>query len=138
MKKVNQKQVAFGRKLGLNFKNCSPDVAIAMVEDIIDKEFWGKKLDKPSDKQIAFAKRFGFDISSKTERVGSAIISNILTKLDLESIKKQGLAPGVKVRDKRDPLKEIYTISSIREDGLVFFKGGQGKKACARNLVKVI
>lgn len=137
MKKVNQKQVAFGRKLGLNFKNCSPHVAIAMVKDIIDKEFWGKKLNKPSDKQIVFAKRFGFDISTKSERVGFAIISDILGKLDLESIKKQELAPGVKVRNKWDSLKQIYTISSIREDGTVFFKGGQGKKTWARNLVKV-
>jgi hypothetical protein len=45
------------------------------------------------------------------------------------------LAPGVKVRNKRN--NREYIISSIKPDGLVYFKGGQGAKSWAGNLEKI-
>jgi len=137
MPSVNNYQVLFGKKLGLDLKGCSLGVSLAKIDDLLDQEFWSKKeLGKPSQKQINLAAEFGFDISNETKRVGSAIIDDIMEQLNLESIESQNLKPGDKVRNKWDPIGQIWVISSIKNDGLVFFKGGNGKKAWSRNLIK--
>lgn len=134
---VSEKQVAFGRKIGLDLSNCTIGVATAKIEDSIDHNFWGKELGKPTDKQIELAAKFGYEISGETRRVGSAVIDDILQQLNLESIEEQNLKAGDIVKNKWDQLQQEYVISSIQENGLIFFKGGNGKKAWARNLIKV-
>lgn len=135
---VNERQVEFGHKLGLDLAECTISVALAKLQDRIDIEFWDKKeLGRPSEKQIHLAAEFGYDISNTTARVGSAIVDDILEQLNSESICAQGLKPGDRVRNKWDSLERTWVISSIQEDGTVYFKGGNGQRAWARNLVKV-
>ena len=137
IKRISEEQVAFGRKIGLDLSTCTVRVAAAKIEDIIDQNFWGKELGTPTEKQSELAAKFGYDISEETQRVGSAVIEDIMAQLNLELIEEQNLMPGDIVKNKWDPLHREYIISSIREDGLVFFKGGNGKRAWARNLIKV-
>jgi hypothetical protein len=133
---VSEAQVACGRKLGLELASATVGVALAKIEDWLDQYFWGKDLGRPTQKQIALAQQFDYDIASETRRVGSAIIGDIMTQLNLESIEWQHLEPGAVVTNKWEQPGSTYTISSIEEDGLVFFKGGNGEKAWARNLIK--
>jgi hypothetical protein len=110
-------------------------VVVAKIYDLIDKEIFNMKVfGKPTEKQIQLANEFGYDISLCTRREGEAIISNIMTELNLEAIEAEELAPGVEVINKWDPLQKIEVISSIQDDGLVFMRGGNGKRAWARSL----
>ena len=137
IKRVSEKQVSFGRKIGLELNNCTIGVAVAKIENQIDQNFWGRELGEPTKKQIELAAKFGYDISGETRGVGSAVIDDIMEQLNLEAIERQNLLPGDIVKNIWDSLHREYVISSIREDGLIFFKGGNGKRAWARNLIKV-
>ena len=134
---VTKTQIEFGKRLGLDLNGQSVGVAIARIEDEISRQFWGKtELSSPSEKQIELAAKFGFDISKDTRAVGSALIDDIMNHLNTEAIEREKLELGARVRRKGRHDTE-YTISSIREDGTVFFKGGNGRKAWARSLERV-
>lgn len=134
---ADKMQIAFCRKLGLNVEGDSIGVAYAKVQEEIEKGFWGNQERKaPSEKQIALAAKFGIDIAGMSRTVGSAVIDDIMSQLNANAIRQQELAPGVRVQKVHDPLNTVYVISSIREDGTVYFKGGNGQKAWARSLVK--
>jgi hypothetical protein len=131
-------QVTLGRRLGIDFSGKTVSVAWAMIEDVIQKEFWGNTtLGSPTQKQIELAFKFGYDISTLSKRVGTAIIGDIMRQLNLEAIAEQKLEPGMVVTNKYDVLATRMVISSIAEDGTVFFRGGNGRHAWARNLCKV-
>jgi hypothetical protein len=79
----------------------------------------------------------GATASALSSRIGTAIIGDIMLQLNLETIAEQKLEPGVAVTNKYDILARRMVISSIADDGTVFFKGGNGRHAWARNLYKV-
>ncbi|MBU1285944.1 MAG: hypothetical protein KJ989_19470 [Gammaproteobacteria bacterium] len=134
---TNDSQIAFGERLGLNLKGKSVGVARAEIDDAIAIEFHGAHdFDSPSAKQCALAKKFGFDISNSTKSVGFAVIDDIMHHLNMEAIEKHQLAPGVTVHNIHQHEKN-YVISSISSDGTVYFKGGNGKRAWARNLERL-
>jgi len=136
--KVNEQQISFANRLGLDISGCTIREAFAKIQDILDIYFWSNSdLGHPSNKQIELAAKFGFDISDKTLRIANAIIDDIMEQLNLESIENQSLKPGDTVHNIWDKFHQGWIISSIHESGLVFFKGGNGKKAWARNLVKI-
>ncbi len=132
----DEQQVDFGHRVGLELRGETLGVAVARIEDVIDRDFWGRDLGMPSPKQVALATKFGFDIGSSSRRVGAAVIDNILTQLNLESVESQHLGPGDIVSHVGHPERGEMAISSIQKDGLVFFKGGNGQRAWARNLRK--
>ena len=135
--KVTLGQIMFGQLLGLDLHGEYVSVAFARIEDKVDRDFLGKSnLGSPSDKQIALAKRFGFEISHESKRIGDAVVDMIMKHLNLRAIEDQGLEPGVRVRFKDSSFPE-YIISSIQEDGVVYFKGGNGKRANARNIRRI-
>ncbi len=124
--------------MGLELEHYTTRVALAKIQDILDVDFWDKPdLGKPTEKQVALASKFGYDISGDSRRVGEAIIADIMEQLNLESIENQSLKTGNMVRNIWDSHRQTLVISSIQEDGLIYFKGGNGKKAWARNLVKI-
>lgn len=138
LKILSEAQILFGVQLGLDFTGCSPNVALAMIEDCIDTRFNAvSDLGVPSEKQIALASKFGRDISVLSKRVGSAVIEDIMQKLNEEAISQQSLSPGDSVYNKHDATRRTYVISSIKEDGTVYFRGGNGAKAWARSLVRI-
>lgn len=135
--RVSDQQIEFCHRLGIDVSGDTVSLAAAKIYDIIRREFFGEELGRPSEKQIDLAMRFGFDISKCSQREGNAIIDDIMSELNYESIDEQKLEPGVEVINKWDDLKRVYTISSIQENGMVFFKGGNGKKAWARNIERI-
>jgi hypothetical protein len=134
---VTKRQIEFGKLLGLDLHGQSVGVAMARIEDEIKYHFWGiSALGSPSEKQIELARKFGFDITKETKAVGFAVINDIMHHLNVQAIESEGLQPNVRVRKKWEPYVE-FVISSIREDGTVFFKGGNGQRAWARTLKRI-
>ncbi len=138
MNLVTETQIGFGRRLGLDLSDKTVGVALAMIYDAMDTQFHGQNdLGVPTQKQIELARQFGYDISTVSRRVGDAIIGDIMTNLNHEAIATQRLAPDVAVTNKHDILGRKFVISSIREDGTVYLRGGNGARAWARSLVRV-
>jgi len=134
---VTEAQSQFGRRIGFDLEGKTVGVALAMIEDAIDCQFYRRNdLGAPTPKQIELARKFGHDIATVSRRVGGAIIDDIMTQLNLEAIASQRLAPDVVVMNKHDQLGRKFVISSIRHDGTVYFRGGNGAKAWARSLVR--
>jgi hypothetical protein len=137
--RVTASQIAFGKKLGLDLEGDTVGVAWARVSDLLKRDFWGQDdLGSPTDKQVGLAEKFGIGISSLSRAVADAIIDDIMTQLNLDAIRQQNLAPGVKVRKIYDSIPHEYVISSIYENGTVYFKGGNGQRAWARNVKRVV
>ena len=135
---VSENQIAFCKKLGLDVSGDSVGVAAAKIEEAIQQQFWGIEVkDSPTSKQITLANKFGIDISGMSRLVGNAVIDDIMSQLNANAIKEQGLRPGLRVRKSHDRTGREYVISSISPDGTVFFKGGNGQRAWARNLVSL-
>ncbi len=108
-----------------------------MIEDAIQRDFLlDQDLGAPTPKQIELAAKFQWDISGTSRRVGNAIINDLMTDLNHEAIRREKLAPGVVVINKHDQLMIKHVISSITDDGTVYFRGGNGAKAWARSLVR--
>lgn len=132
----DEQRVDFGHRLSLELRGEILGVAVAQIKDVIDRDFWNRDLGLPSPKQVALAAKFGFDIGSSSRRIRAAAIDNIQTQLNLESVESQHLGPGDVVTHVGHPERGEMAISSVQEDGLVFFKGGNGQRAWARNLRK--
>ncbi len=133
--RVSDSQVTFGVRLGLDFQGCTVSVAAARIEDAIDAGFRGKTtMGSPTEKQIKLAAKFGYDISRLSRREGHAVIDDLMTELNHEAIEAWALAPGITVVNVHDNLRTAQVISSIQPDGTVYFRGGNGRRAWARNL----
>lgn len=130
----DEAQIELGHRLGLELQGRSVSVGRALIDDEIDRAFGNSDLGVSSDKQVELARRFGIDISSCSRRVAFAVIDEILTQLNLESIVQQSIVPGCRVVRTRGGYSEFCVVSSVTSDGLVYFKGGNGQKAWARNL----
>jgi len=134
VKLTNTEQCSLCAKLGVNAEGVSVGVAYSRIQEVLDRLFWGVPSRKPTPKQIALAAQFGYDISGVSRHEGDSVIADLMYELNMETIEKERLAPGVKVKNIHDTVEWIHTISSIRKDGTVFYKGGNGRKAWARSL----
>lgn len=138
VRRVSTQQVEFCKTLGLSVEGFTVGVAEAMLRDMIDTRFYSvSDLGHPTEKQCEVAKQFGFDITKTTRRVGSAVVNDIFDQLNRESIQNQQLKPGDVVVKRWDTDEARYVVSSIQEDGSVYFKGGNMNRAWARNLRRV-
>jgi hypothetical protein len=138
MEYVTKTQITFGQRLGLDLAGKSVGEAQAMIEDAIQRDFLlDHDLGAPTPKQVELAAKFQRDISDASRRVGNAIINDLMTTLNHEAVRRERLAPGVAVVNKHDLLKKEYVISSITDDGTVYFRGGNGAKAWARSLIRI-
>jgi hypothetical protein len=137
MRHVTEAQIAFGKRLGLELVGKSVGEALAMIEDAIQREFLADHdLGAPTPKQVELARKFQRDISGASRRVGDAVINDLMTDLNHEAITRENLAPGVEVINKHDLLQRKRVISSIADDGTVYFRGGNGARAWARSLIR--
>jgi hypothetical protein len=137
MSYTTTQMIEFGHRLGLDLNNCSISVASAILDDLISREFWGAEVSPSSPKQINFARSLGINVKGLSMRVASAMIGDVLHIKNIEAINQLGLEPGISVMRKNDMIKRVFVISSISDDGTVYFKGGNGNRAWARNLIKV-
>jgi hypothetical protein len=128
------REVNGGQRLGLELQGKSVSEALAMIDDVIDRDFLGQSdLGAPTPKQVEFAAQFQRNISGDTRRVADAVVDDLMTELNHAAIEQQQLAPGAAVRNKHDATGRKFIISSIHPDGTVYFKGGNGARAWARS-----
>lgn len=122
-----------------------PEVGCQKIIDKVNEVFgYPVDLRPATKKQIDFAHKFDVDVSGYTQNLAGIVLTRITQKEDQESIARQNLGHGdiVRIRFKNDEynkngLDQIeYTISSIK-NGMVYFKGGNGKKTSARNVRKI-
>lgn len=146
IKPSSQKQINIGSKLGLDVYCDSWNVARAKLLDFIGDAIGDLvKYTNPTKKQIEFGKEFGIDVSKNSFRVAVARIKDALTEKNLRAIEELQLVPGDQVILTRwfnlnsisEEFKEKFIISSIRKDGLVYFKGGNGRCAWAGKLRRI-
>ena len=72
-----------------------------------------------------------------SRRVADAVVGDLMTELNLAAIQRERLAPGVTVKNKHDIVDRERVISSIQQDGTVYFRGGSGARAWARSLIRI-
>jgi hypothetical protein len=118
-----QKRIA--AKLGIQLDTTSFNIAAAQILDEIEAAISKHTHDQAvSEKQIIFASELAIDVSDNSRRVASVRIGQALDKINRRLIKQWRLMPGVSVKWKR--WDRIMVISSIAENGRLWFKGGNG------------
>ncbi|MTJ32063.1 hypothetical protein [Aphanizomenon sp. UHCC 0183] len=133
--RVDNKEVEFAKYLGIDIQNYPKEVAYIVIQNYIDLVFDNFDDRFPTEKQINFLSQFGIDVSYENRFVVDAVIESTMTILNLNTIETENLKlkHGSKVFHINNPEK-ILIISSITNKGMVYFKGGNGQKAYARNL----
>lgn len=132
---LTKEEIIFANKFNISTKENNEEILYARIIDYIDTKIFNRSNRKPTDSQIKFAATCGIDITNESYNVAFEIIHQILYNIDIQSIDTQKLAPGDTVTLK-DYQNEKYIISSIK-NGIVYFKGGNGQKASARNVFKI-
>lgn len=141
-KKPTQEQIEIAKLFQQDCSNDMPEIVFIKIVNAIKRVFSIPVDTRPATgEQIAFADKFGIDVSEYSIEMASMVLSKITEKEDQESINRQSLKPGdsVQIQYKKQGYSSngsIYTISSIKH-GMVYFKGGNGKRASARNITKV-
>ncbi|MGH9891532.1 MAG: hypothetical protein ACREA0_06020 [bacterium] len=121
----------------------------ARLEENVQRLIWGREPSRPaSDRQIGYLRSLLPDVVERhqlTLKEASAWISYALSLRTIEALERLHLRTGDEVvhrRHWRDPAAgETRTIdlqrvvSTIRGDGLVFFRGGNGQCAPATSIV---
>ena len=118
-----QKEVA-GR-LGIEIDVSSFSIAAAQIEEALAPALWLNPDCEPATaKQIEYAASLDIDVSNDPKRVASVKIQEQQDARNKALIKKMNLQPGTAVLWKRNQREMV--ISSIAENGRLWFKGGNG------------
>lgn len=140
--KATQNQIEIAKFFNLDISNDIPEVGYIKIVNYLKKQFC-LPIDSrlATEKQIAFARKFGYDVSNYSIEMAGMVLLRITRREDENSILQQNLEPGdiVTIHNRMHPEYSgimSFAISSIK-DGMVYFKGGNGKKASARNVRKV-
>lgn len=143
---ASEVQVRIATMLGLDVLANSEGIAAARIMDEVAEavgERGGRRL--PTTKQIAFAESLGLQVAGDSFRVISAKIDGELRRRNLLAIGRLGLKAGDRVLkrsvfelngERHEDLRE-FTVSSIRPNTRVFFRGGNGQGAWPTQLEKV-
>ena len=127
----------------LRIKICKVDTKNTLAAKILDEVANSIKF-KPQEpstfKQIEFSKKLKIKDSFRSKRVLSAKISDKLDDLNRKILKQLKLKPGdiVSVKSQFGNCEKEHIVSSIKENGKIYFKGMSGNQAWASNINKVI
>ena len=146
---AEQRRVA--GQLGIElFGDDSFFVAAARILDAVADTIGDTPRNKPTEKQRQMASELGLDISTDSRRVTWAKIKEkwqlVNYKANMAALQTMRLAPGdtvikhIVIKPSSGIDMEFETehiVSSIRWDGLVYFKGGKGNCAWAQTLTKL-
>jgi hypothetical protein len=135
-------QVQIARMLGLDVTGDADEVAAARIFDLVAPAIGDRPIRPSTDKQRAFAEALGVDVSLDSLRVASGRIQTTLRTRNLEAVARMGLVAGAIVILERNLehdgarccTREAAAVSSISEDGIVYFRGGTCYRAPASRL----
>lgn len=143
---VTAEQLAVGQRLGLDLSSDTWAVARARILDLVGAAIGDEeRYDKPTENQTAWAESLGIDLAGHSYRVAFAMIQDALWERENRLISEMNLRPGDKVAREGQvehegeiyTVRRVYVISSIREDGLLYFKGGGSMCGWPSNFTKV-
>lgn len=127
----------------LKIKICKVDTKNTLAAKILDEvaisiKFKPKEL--PTNKQIEFANKLKIKDGFRSKRVLSAKISDKLDVLNRKKLKQLKLKPGdiVSVKSQLGNSERELIISSIKENGRIYFKGLGGNQTWVTNINKII
>jgi hypothetical protein len=143
-----QRDLASG--LGISLDEDQPrDVATAILEDHLAPILHSQQPAPATPNQRAFLARLGSNRASEpslTKNVASAWIGHLLGLRTIDALTTLALNHGDVVLKRGtwtdqatgsvETWEETYVVSSIGEDGLVYFKGGNGKCAWPSSLAR--
>jgi len=145
-KTITSFQSEIAKKLKINIKNHTRNLASAKIHDFVHKAIYpGSEIKKATKKQIKLGEKINLNLENDSMRVASAKIKDKLNNINKNAIKKLNLSPGDKVIKKSKLSingKEIertkeYIVSSIGKNNRVYFKGGNGRGAWPTEVEKV-
>lgn len=133
LERVASEQVSFCSLLGLNVKGFPERVAFALAYAELNSAFGAVDARPVTEKQLNFSKSRGVDLSGTSRPIADAVVDALFMVLNLEAIAREKLEPGLAVVNVHDRLKSVEVISTVDSEGIVYFKGGNGKRAWARS-----
>jgi hypothetical protein len=129
-----QRRIA--KALGVNISGDTERVAAARIREFVAPAMLEKSYaEQASEKQVSYGVMIGLDLSGLSKGLASAMIDDRHAELNAEALQRLALKPGdevVHTSTCRDEGSEFswetnYIVSSIGKDGLVYFKGGNGR-----------
>lgn len=148
--KPTSEQFRIARRLGIKLQ---PDdsilIASSRIIDAVADSIGDTRRHDPTDKQVELAGKLEINIIGDSRRIAWAKIKQTIQRnnfnANMFAIQNLCLAPGDDVIDRRvinNPMgddivvEHTRTVSSIRWDGMVYFKGGFGLCSWAQFLRK--
>lgn len=108
----------------------------AKITDQIAEAIGEKVREDPTERQLDYAESLGMLLDDKSRRVISAKIADELERRNRKALKKLKIKPGSKVRVRNEFRLKDFVVSSIKENGKIYFKGIGCPQAWASNIEK--
>jgi len=143
---VTAKQLEVGELLGLDLSQDTWAVARARILDLVGTAINREEpYDQPTAKQIAWARSLGIDVTEQSYRVAYAMIQDALWERENQLIRQMKLRPGDTVAREREydhegeiqKRREEFVVSSISENGRLYFKGTGSKSGWPSQFTKI-
>ena len=139
-----ESQLALAKLVGLDLGADTYDLAAAKLLDAVATAIGFEAPEPSSERQRSFASSLGCEVCEDSKRVASAKIGEALFAKNQAAIAALALKSGDLViriqqfefQGELRTLEQEYVISSIRPNGRVFFKGGNGQGAWPTQLRK--
>jgi len=146
---ATDEQHQLATKVGMTLEDEPRAVAAALLEDHLEPAIWGTNPPDATDRQRQFLRRLGFrraEHQGLTRRVASAWINHLLTLQDIHHLNQLQLKRNdavivrrvTELEGTRLESLEYRQVSSIAADGLLYFKGGNGKCARVQRVTKAL
>ena len=121
---VTKEQRKIAKQLGVYIaKSNSFNIVAAKIRDHVSEAIGDWDAAEPTEHQVQYAKSLGIKVGKTSRRVISARIGDELLKRNIKALKKLKLEPGDIVTLKEDKNIRDYVISSIKDNGKIYFKG---------------
>lgn len=121
---ITKEQRLIAKQLGITVSKLdSYNVVAAKIRDFVAVAIGDWEKSDPTEPQVKYAESLGIKIDEDSRRVISAKIEDELIKRNKKALKKLKLKPGDKVKLKDDKGARNNVISSIKENGKIYFKG---------------
>lgn len=95
----------------------------AKIRDHVAIAIGDWKAADPTERQLEYAKLLGINVGKYSRRVISAKIEDELTKRNVKALKKLKLKPGDKVTLTEEVGIRYHIVSTIKDNGKIYFKG---------------
>lgn len=110
----------------------------AKIEDEVSESVDAYKRNPPTESQLAYAESLGIIVKNDSLRILSAKISDELEKRNISSLKELKIKEGDVVKLKGACEEESLIVSTIKNNGKIYFKGNGCNQAWASQIEKVI